>query len=305
MHHPARPPGGARSPVTPIHIVAIAFAAGAVIGAVAVAIMLNAAHRRRLAEQIAEQVERARAAEREARSVERLAELGSMTAGLAHEIKNPLSTIGLNAQLLREAVADLAGDESERARLTRRVDGLRREAERLTGILSDFLEYAGELKLEPVETDLNTLVEELADFYSPQAEQNGVRVRIELHPEPVRASTDAPHLKQALLNLMINAVQAMSGRGPDGHRNELIVRVSAEPTPSVHIIDTGPGISAEALERIFHPYFSTKAGGTGLGLPTTRRIIEAHGGTIDVHSEPGTGTDFTIRLPGPTTPARP
>ncbi len=291
------------------HLYAIAFAVGALFAGVVVLWMAHAASKRR----IAEAVERARAAEREARSVERLAELGSMTAGLAHEIKNPLSTITLNAQLLREAIGDLPADDAERARLARRCDGLTREAERLTGILTDFLEYAGELKLDPRPADLNALVEELGDFYLPQAEQNGVRLRVETARVPVEAVVDVPHLKQAVLNLMINAVQAMTAAGdPATGRakapaNELILRVlgptSAKPDaptpPTIHIIDTGPGIPEHARDKIFHPYFSTKAGGTGLGLPTTRRIIEAHAGRLELFTEKGKGTDFAVILPPP------
>ncbi len=287
------------------HLYAIAFAVGALFAGVTVLWMAHAASKRR----IAEAVERARAAEREARSVERLAELGSMTAGLAHEIKNPLSTITLNAQLLREAIHDLPADDAERARLARRCDGLTREAERLTGILTDFLEYAGELKLDPRAADLNALVEELGDFYLPQAEQHGVRLRVETARVPVEAVVDVPHLKQAVLNLMINAVQAMTAAGdPTTGRartpgNELILRVlgpradhGATP-PTIHVIDTGPGIPEHARDKIFHPYFSTKAGGTGLGLPTTRRIIEAHAGRLELFTEKGKGTDFAVILP--------
>lgn len=248
---------------------------------------------------------KARVAERRARGVEKLAEVGAMTSGLAHEIKNPLSTIGLNAQLLGESVDELAVDADEKGRLQRRIGALRREVDRLRGILTDFLEYAGELRLDLTRVNVNEAVGELVDFFMPQAEQNRVRLRAELSPEPLEAMIDVKHVKQALLNLMLNAVQAMSG---PAHQNwsgsrDLIVRThrvrEADKTESVaiHVIDTGPGISAEAMPRIFTPYFTTKAGGTGLGLPTTRRLIEAHHGRLDVHSEAGQGTDFTVLLP--------
>ncbi len=249
-----------------------------------------------------------RAAERRARSAERLAEVGAMTGGLAHEIKNPLSTIGLNAQLLMEGIEDLPTDRpvvaDERGRLTRRLASLRREVERLRGILQDFLEFAGELRLDIKPADLNQLVEELIDFLHPQAERQGVRLRSELVEGSFEAPLDAPHMKQAVLNLMLNAIQAMGDpKDAGGRPRELILRtergVDAEKqaVAALHVIDTGPGIDADTMPRLFRPYFTTKSGGTGLGLPTTRRIVEAHGGRIDVHTEVGRGTDFEIRIP--------
>lgn len=255
-------------------------------------------------------VHRARLAERRARTSERLAEIGSMTGGLAHEIRNPLSTIALNAQLLREAIGDLKADDDERARLDRRIASLQRETERLRGILEDFLQFAGELRIEAREQDVNSIVEELADFFGAQAEADGVRLRVQLAPGPLTAAVDAAHLKQALLNLMLNAVQAMRGREPP---RELLLRTSQSDDPSrsparkdqaarrareivIHVIDTGPGIALEVMARLFQPYFSTKAGGTGLGLATSRRIVEAHGGRLEVHSEVGKGTEFRVVL---------
>jgi len=243
-----------------------------------------------------------RVAERRAQGAEKLAELGAMTSGLAHEIKNPLSTIGLNAQLLGEGVDELEIDADEKGRLQRRIGALRREVERLRGILSDFLEYAGELRLDLTNANVNEAVGELVDFFQPQAEQNRVRLRADLASEALLATIDVKHVKQALLNLMLNAVQAMA-QSPEGKPRELIVRTrrvrEADRTESIaiHVIDTGPGITPEARERLFKPYFTTKAGGTGLGLATTRRLIEAHHGRLDVHSEVGQGTDFTVFLP--------
>lgn len=223
-----------------------------------------------------------------------------MTGGLAHEIKNPLSTIGLNAQLLQEAVADLDLPEQDKHRLTRRVGALRLETERLRGILSDFLEYAGELHLAKSPVDVGTLLEELGDFFDPQARASGVRLRVEPPREPVRATLDAPHVKQALLNLMLNAVSVMDQASITSR--DLILRAEAcldEGTPSVrlHVIDTGPGMTPETVAKIFRPYFTTRAGGTGLGLPTARRIAEAHAGRLEVHTTPGVGSDFYLTLP--------
>lgn len=245
------------------------------------------------------------AAERRARSAERLAEIGAMTGGLAHEIKNPLSTIGMNAQLLVESVEGMAIEDESRSRLLSRLRTLRREIERLSGILSDFLEFAGQVHLERRRTNLNELIEELVDFYSPEAERQGVRLRADPAPEDVMAAIDPRLIKQAVLNLMLNATQAMgsSAGAADGSARELILRVrparSGEGAAAVevHVIDTGPGIPPDRLDKIFKPYYTTRTGGSGLGLPTARRLVEEHGGHVDVHSEVGRGTDFTIALP--------
>jgi signal transduction histidine kinase len=248
-------------------------------------------------------VAREQVAQRRAQAAEHLAEIGSMTGGLAHEIKNPLSTIGLNAQLLKEAIEDSAIDDGEKQRLVRRIEALGRETERLRGILEDFLEYAGELRLSPAPASINQLVEELTDFFAPTAESAGVRMHVETPPGSPELSIDAYHLKQALLNLMLNAVNAMEKQDP-GTR-DLILRVSDgvddhdHPCVKIHVIDTGPGIDDETRAKIFRPYFTTRSGGTGLGLPTARRIIEAHSGHLELHSEVGKGTDFVIVLPGP------
>lgn len=226
-----------------------------------------------------------------------------MTAGLAHEIKNPLSTIGMNAQLLDEAIADLDIDENEQARIQRRIGTLTREIDRLRGILTDFLEYAGEPRLHRARADLNEIVRELADFFHPQAEKDAIRLRVELADAPVEAAVDVGHLKQAVLNLMLNAAQAMVGEEkPEGLNGEVILRTArrrhaGRDEALIHVIDTGPGLDAEQRASIFKPYYTTKRGGSGLGLPTTRRIIEAHGGQLELISEPGRGTDFLIVLP--------
>lgn len=240
-------------------------------------------------------------ARKRAQAAEHLAEIGSMTGGLAHEIKNPLSTIGLNAQLLSEAIEDLPIEDQDRSRLVRRIEALGRETERLRGILEDFLEYAGELRLSIKQQNINTIVEELADFFSPTADGANIRFRVEVDQSNPSALVDADHLKQAMLNLMLNAVHAMERAESSTH--ELIIRVETAvdqdegPLVQIHVIDTGPGIDDETRARIFHPYFTTKSGGTGLGLPTARRIIEAHHGQLELHTEVGKGTDFVLTLP--------
>lgn len=249
----------------------------------------------------AKRLSRARAAERRALAAERLAEIGAMTGGLAHEIRNPLSTVGMNAQLLAEGIEDLEDvTDEERGRLLRRLGTLRREVDRLGEILGDFLRFAGEVHLSKERADINAIVEEICDFYMPQAEHEHVRLRTDLASGELTSEVDVAQLKQALLNLMLNATQAMAGEN-GSQQKELILRtardeVEGRPLARIHVIDTGPGIEERVRKDIFTPYFSTKAGGTGLGLPTTKRLIEAHGGSIEVVSEPGRGTDFTITL---------
>lgn len=237
-----------------------------------------------------------------ARAAERLAQLGTLTGGLAHEIRNPLSTLGLNLQLLAESVDHAKLDEPHRGRIQRRIKALTEETDRLRNILEDFLRFAGRMRLDRQPVAINELIEQLVDFYAPQAQASGVQLRADLDPRAGSLELDAALLKQALLNLLINATQAMVAARyadqPHGGSTELILRTEAARDHMIlHVTDTGPGISPDALEKIFQPYFSTKKDGTGLGLATTRRIVEEHGGTITVHSEPARGSDFTITLP--------
>jgi signal transduction histidine kinase len=227
--------------------------------------------------------------ERRTREAERLAEIGTLTGGLAHEIKNPLSTVGLNLQLLQE---DLDPKTPNYPRLASRLATVRGETARLRAILDDFLRFAGRIELARQPTELNELLDELADFFSPQAQVQGTRLRVSKSGGPVIADVDPKLLKQAILNLMINALQAM----PEG--GELILSLaSAAGDATITVTDTGPGISPDAITRIFHAYFTTKRGGTGLGLAMAKRIVEEHGGRLTVQSEQGKGSQFQIRLP--------
>ena len=225
-----------------------------------------------------------------ARSQEHMAELGHLAGGLAHEIKNPLSTINLNLKLLAEDLQ--GGPHEEHRRLLARLSSVRQEASRLKDILDDFLRYAGRIELQLVEIDLRQIVSELADFFAPQAQAAQVILRTSLPEQPLPARVDANLLKQALLNLMINSNQAIE------HGGDLLIRLAGRRQEAViEVIDTGRGIPPQDLGRIFEVYYSTKKGGTGLGLPTTQRIIREHGGSIDVQSQPGKGTRFVITLP--------
>lgn len=221
------------------------------------------------------------------RQADRLAELGTLTAGLAHEIKNPLSTVQLNLQLMEEDLGLTAAP-----RVTNRLATVTREAVRLRAILDDFLRYAGQLTLQPEWIDLNELLADLVDFLAPQAAQTRVQLRLAPAEQPLKACVDPKLIKQALLNLMLNAMQLMPGGG------ELIVSGRAEGDKAIlTVTDTGPGIAVGEQSKVFDAYFSKRRGGTGLGLAMTRRIAREHGGDITLASEVGKGSSFSIVLP--------
>jgi signal transduction histidine kinase len=230
--------------------------------------------------------------ERRALQAERLAELGTLTGGLAHEIKNPLSTVQLNLQLLQE---DLSPDNPAYLRIVNRLNLVHRETSRLRDILDDFLRYAGKLELDRRPTDLNQIVEELVDFFTPQAQLNRVQARWKPSTEPVLANVDPKLVKQAILNLMLNAVQAMTET--NGDRELILSACRHDGEAIIDVIDTGPGIPPDKLAEIFNAYYSTKRSGTGLGLAMAKRIAEEHGGRITVTSQLGKGSDFQLHLP--------
>jgi signal transduction histidine kinase len=218
-----------------------------------------------------------------------LAELGTLTGGLAHEIKNPLSTISLNLQLLREDLPE----SSASGRLISRLNTVQKEAARLRDTLDDFMRYAGKIELSPTAFDVHALMEELVDFMTPQAQLQRVQLRVRRPDRPIIARADERLVKQAVLNLVINALQAMPDRG-----GEIILSTREEDDRVfIDVTDTGNGIAPEALARIFDAYYSTKKGGTGLGLAISRRIAEEHGGKISVASEVGKGSVFTLEFP--------
>lgn len=217
-------------------------------------------------------------------------EIAKLAGGLAHEIRNPLSTIRLNMELLAE---DFAGAESPRdRRVYAKIKVVERECERLQNLLDDFLNFARlrTLRLEPL--DLNAEIGRVLEFFRPKADACGVQIVTHLNAELPSVVLDAEAFHGALLNLLLNAQQAM----PDG--GQLLIRTRpAAIGVAIDLIDTGEGMNAATLEHIFDAFYSTKSGGSGLGLPTARRIIEGHGGRMSVQSEPGKGTQFTIELP--------
>jgi two-component system sensor histidine kinase HydH len=237
-----------------------------------------------------------------ARRTEAEEELTRLTGELAHEIRNPLSTIKINLKLTEEALADVASAEPSaamsdphRQRLAsslRKITVIQKEMDRLEQILDGFLRYVRRPDLQFVTMNLNELVSDMIDFYSPQAHRHALTVRHGFCAEPLMSKVDPGALKQVLLNLFINAQQAMDSGG------ELMIRTVRRPDGAIiQINDTGKGIPPEKLPTIFRPYSSSRSGGTGLGLATAKKIVEAHHGTVSVHSELGKGTSFTIKLP--------
>jgi len=217
--------------------------------------------------------------------------LSRLAGGLAHELKNPLSTIGLHLALLEE---DWADDESAKARRTRRtLHTLKQEVDRLNGILEDFLRFARTDRLRAAPTGLNALVEQVVRFVQPEAERIGVHLATYLDLDLPPVLLDEGRVQQALLNLVINARQALESDG--GHITLITRREGGYAV--LEVVDDGPGMEADVLERCFDVYYSTKKGGSGLGLPTVRRLAEAHGGTLEVESSPGNGTRAVLRFP--------
>lgn len=219
---------------------------------------------------------------------ERLSALGNLSATVAHEIRNPLNAISMGLQRMRAEFAP-AGGEAEYGRVVDLVQG---EVRRLNGIVEAFLTLARPLALRPVATPPVPLVRQVADLVGPEAGARGVQLVTDLPGDLPAARLDPDHVKPVLLNLVSNALEAM----PEG--GTLTLGAAArEGTLVLTVEDTGTGIAPEVLPRIFEPYVTTKTRGTGLGLAITRRIVEAHGGRIEVATREGRGTRFTVTLP--------
>jgi two-component system, NtrC family, sensor histidine kinase HydH len=221
---------------------------------------------------------------------EHLAEVAELAGGFIHEVKNHISTLNLNLQLLAE---DFAEPETPRERRAKqRIDRLQSQCEKLVEVSNDFLRFvrSQDLKCEP--TCLEDVAQEMIDFFGPTAKAANININLYATPGVPPVPLDRDLFKQALLNLMLNAEQAM----PEGGELVLQTRANGDGV-YLDVIDTGKGIEPDDLPRLFRPFHTTKPGGTGLGLATTRKIIRAHGGDVDVQSEPGRGTKFTVRLP--------
>jgi signal transduction histidine kinase len=242
---------------------------------------------------------------------DRLAALGSMAAGLAHEVKNPLGAIKGAAQLLEE-VAQSAKDQDP---TTQEFLGIiLEETDRLNRVVGSFLDYARPHAGNPVPLDINAAVRRSVQILSSQ-KADDVDVRLELGDRLPRASIDPEKLRQVLMNLVQNAAQAMNGAGKvtitTGHRRApRSAWVTSPPSGNsgrlppddvevveISVSDTGPGISQKVLQNLFVPFFTTKETGTGLGLAISQSIVQNAGGSIQVQSQPGAGSKFTITLP--------
>jgi two-component system sensor histidine kinase HydH len=223
---------------------------------------------------------------------DRLAFMGSLASGLAHEIKNPLSTMTITLGLLREDFEDAETTRDQRT--LRKIQLLDLEVTRLEHIVQDFLSFAGGHAVRPQLVDVNGWLSELLDFFEPSCAEGDVRLERILGEGLPEILADPELLKQAILNLLANALQAM----PEG--GFLTVRTWFRgDRVRIDVRDTGVGIPRDELSRMWQVYYSTKDTGSGLGLPTVRRIIAEHGGDVNVESRPGHGTTFSILLPLP------
>lgn len=223
---------------------------------------------------------------------ERLAQLGTLLAGFAHEVRNPLSTISLNLQLVLEEFREpeTARDKRTQKRIAT-VDG---EVRRLQKILEEFLGFARAPEPKLLAVDLNQKLQAMVDFVMPEWRDGGQSLRFYPGGDIGLVPADWDHVQAAIGNLLRNAREATPPGG-----EVLLSTVRDGGHVVVRVTDTGAGIPAELLPRIFDPYFSTKKSGTGLGLPTARRVAAEHGGTLTVQSEVGKGTQFTLRWPAP------
>jgi signal transduction histidine kinase len=217
---------------------------------------------------------------------EKMAALGAMMTEITHEIRNPLVSLGGFARRLAKKAVD---EEAKKY-----IDIILSEVTRLEGIIHDHLAYIRDLPARLREDDLNNAVQEMLSLYEDELTRKNIRVGKELAPSLPLVMIDVQQIKQALINITKNAVEAMPAGGALG------VRTYAAPETgeaAVEISDTGPGISETAIHNIFNPYYTTKDLGTGLGLPITNRIVNAHKGRIEVRNKETGGAVFTIRLP--------
>lgn len=223
-----------------------------------------------------------------------VAEIAALAGGLAHELRNPLSTMMVNLKLLAEDLRDdRAGAGDVRRRALRKVDILRREAERLQNLFDEFLNLTSPCQLERTPTDLQAIVARLVEFFEPLASSHRVTIEVAGTDGPVVCPVDEALLSRALLNLVINAQEAM----PEGGTLRIGVH-RAGGGAVIAVSDTGVGIAESDRDKILRPFYSTKETGTGLGLSLTQQIIQEHGGRLACESKLGEGTTFRVYLPG-------
>jgi len=217
-------------------------------------------------------------------------EIATLAGGLAHEIKNPLSIISMNLELLNEELEQ--GDSSQDRRMLMKIETVQRECHHLENILDAFLQFARVGELELVEWDLNQIVRDFIEFYQPKARERRIEISPHLGSDLPPVRLDPALVRQVFMNLTLNAEQAML----DGGLLELQTYFR-EGRVYLEFIDNGTGMDEQTNSKKFQVFFSTKTGGSGLGLVTVKKIVEAHHGTISCDSESGRGTKFTISLP--------
>ncbi|GAC1356818.1 MAG: hypothetical protein NVSMB3_03250 [Acidobacteriaceae bacterium] len=240
-------------------------------------------------------VESAAQLEQELEVSRRLAAVGRLTAGVGHEVKNPINAMVVHLELLKSKLAGVDGVTMNGAQ--KHVEILAGEMQRLDRVVETLADFSRPMELHLADRDLRDVVAAVVELTGAEMEENGVRVLVDVPNEPVVARVDAELIRQALLNLMLNGMQSMPGGGP--------IRVSLRRDHNlaiVQVVDAGEGIAQEVLPRIFDLYFTTKAKGSGIGLAMTYRILQMHGGAMEVFSStdaasPDRGTTFTLRLP--------
>ena len=244
-----------------------------------------------MAEAIGEQRRAIEQSQRFLRQSEKLSAIGELSLGIAHEVRNPLSTIQMTLHALGKR-QDLTRVESERVALARQ------EVDRLEGLVSSLLDYGRPSAPSVAAVDVAALIERSIDLVEAECARCGVTVEVEsADPDLPEIEADGDQVIQVLVNLLLNAVQASSAGGEVRVKATLDADGQAGEAVSIRIADDGAGIDGKELKRIFTPFFTTRRDGTGLGLPVARKIAEAHGGELTVDSEPGRGTTATLRLP--------
>ena len=230
------------------------------------------------------------------RRAENLAALTTLTAGVAHEIKNPLGSISIHIQLIQKAMNGLPElrNSGKFETMQNYLDIVNEEVERLNGIIVDFLFAVRPMDMNLVGQNLNEMVRELFEFMHFELEEQGIRLVMNLEPELPELQLDVKYLKQALLNIVKNAISAM----PEGGTLTVLTEMR-DGRVELSISDTGVGIPEENMAKIFEPYFTTRDFGSGLGLTLVYKIIKEHQGEINLHSREGEGTTFNITLPAP------
>jgi signal transduction histidine kinase len=223
---------------------------------------------------------------------ERITAINRVTTGVAHEVKNPLNAMLMHLEIAKMKLA--RGDSD----LDQQIEVISSEITRLDRVVKTFLDFTRPVDLKMRETPVNAFIESLVELTRPQAAAAGVCVETGLEAKDATITADVDLLKQALLNLVVNAIEAM----PEGGTLRLETQVRASSNGSgdeveIRIGDTGKGIPEHLREKIFKLYFTTKPSGSGIGLALTFRMVQLHGGKIDYVSESGSGTTFNVRFP--------